>query len=227
MKEDIVDNTIFNLAELDYNNGVIFHGPPGCGKTMLTTSLINDAHSKGMTTILTTLSNSLVTIKEIVTSFSKQTLVVFEDLESIAPSRKESNGAISEFLQFMNGISSFKNKTVIIATTNYIEWLDEAVKNRPMRFNRKYKFEVPTTSQLDELVDLYLGKEYSEFRHLFYEKNFTGSHISECKRTIELLRAKAIKLKQVVESPEELLTKALAVISTHFGGDQSGIGFEK
>lgn len=224
LKEDIVDNTLFNLENLDYNNGVIFSGPPGCGKTMLTATLMNEANKKGATTIMTTNHGTLNTLKELLDTFTGKCLAVFEDVETMAPDRKQNNEAISEFLQFMNGISSFKNNLVVIATTNHLDWLDDAVKNRPMRFNRKYIFKLPTDHEIDQLVELYLDKEFRIYSYMFYNKKFTGSHISEVKRTIELIKKKN-ELMNLTESPECIITRVMNIIGVHFGKDSSTLGF--
>jgi len=95
------------------------------------------------------------------------------------------------FLQFINGLTEGNDRIVFIATTNYLEHLDDAIKNRPMRFNRKFEFKYPNNDQINKLITLYFDKKTSDkYSTTCYNKNFTGAHIKEIKRTATILSVK-------------------------------------
>jgi SpoVK/Ycf46/Vps4 family AAA+-type ATPase len=66
-------------------------------------------------------------------------IVIMEDLDSIMGEDKYST---SRVLNILDGIKQIEN-VVYIATTNYPEKLEDRVTNRPSRFDRRYKVELP------------------------------------------------------------------------------------
>lgn len=52
-----------------------------------------------------------------------------------------------------------------------------------------------------------------------------GSHISEIKRTIELIKKKN-ELTNLTESPKCVITRVMNIIGEHFGKDPSFLGFK-
>ena len=112
---------------------------------------------------------------------------------------------------------------IFIATTNYLDKLDKAVANRPVRFNRKYKIELPTNEQIAQLIELYFNKEIKElFAEKCFNLSFTGAHIKEIKRTADLKISKNKKLtyKDVFMESLEMVKENFIITLNQFGFGQ-------
>lgn len=194
MKADIYDQTIFQLKEIDGNNGIILYGQPGTGKSATCQAIVNEAIKVGFSTCFLADDVHYTTLNTFIEQFISPCVLFLEDVDSFAQNREEMGGKseISSFLNFINGIGEKKEKIVFVATTNYLDRLDKAVSNRPMRFNRKFKFNLPTDDEVKQLLDLYFaGIELSEKQiKSCCDKSYTGSHFKEILRTATLLSKK-------------------------------------
>lgn len=108
-----------------------------------------------------------------------------------------------------------------MATTNHLDALDEAIRNRPVRFNRKYRFQDPTNDQIDHLLELHFGTALipPQLKRICHDQGFTGSHISEVKRTTEMLVLKRNQPIAVV------FPDAVRAVQAHFGSKAKQVGF--
>jgi SpoVK/Ycf46/Vps4 family AAA+-type ATPase len=200
MKEDIHDNTIFHLLNLEGMNGVLLFGVPGTGKSAICAAISNAALKEKITVLFLTNRVSYSILEDFISKYAAPCLMIMEDVDSLGQDRTHGpNPGLSEFLQFMNGLSVKDHSIVVMANTNHIDHLDSALNNRPMRFNRLIEFNLPTTDQMDRLLDLYFKevKLTSEMKKLCYNKKFTGAHIAEIKRTCSMLSKKR---KQTIET---------------------------
>jgi len=192
LKSDIYDNTIFHLEKMVENNGIILFGKPGVGKSLVCSAIINEAINKGFSTCYLCSKVNFESLSELIREFLTPCILIYEDIDSLGQDRKETiNTELSSFLQFINGLTEGNDRIVFIATTNYLEHLDDAIKNRPMRFNRKFEFKYPNNDQINKLITLYFDKKTSDkYSTTCYNKNFTGAHIKEIKRTATILSVK-------------------------------------
>lgn len=224
MKKDIIENTIFHLKNMETSNGIILYGEPGTGKTLTCDAIITEALASGYSTCFTTSQLDYSYMKDFIESFLGECVVIFEDIDSLAQNRTEVlNSQLAGFLQFINGLSDNKNKLLFIATTNYLEHLDPAVKSRPARFNRKFHFQLPDEDAMKKLIQLYFKdiELTDELMSLCYGKNFTGSHILEIFRTAQ----RSSKLNKTDIKTE--FENAVHMIEKHFTNEFGKIGFKK
>ncbi len=218
IKEDIYDNTIFHLKEFEGSNGIILHGPPGTGKTLCCQSLAHQATQAGYSCLFATSSLHFPHIDVLTTRYTGDTMVIFEDVDSFGYSRDLGlNQGLSNFLQFVNGLSAKKEKMALIATTNHLEELDNAIKNRPMRFNRKYHINFPANDEIDRLIKLYFDKIELTDEQIknCYEKQWTGAHFRELRRTSDLIcKKKGVSVKvafdEAVKKIDEIFSMNVA-----------------
>jgi len=190
VKEDIYDNTIFHIKNIEGNNGIILHGEPGTGKSLICQAVINAALEEGYSTCFATIGLNYAFFDEFLGRFLGRCVVIFEDIDAIGQDREYSrNENLSGFLQLISGLYEREEKVVFIATTNYIEHLDKAIVKRPVRFNRKFRIEIPGEAEMRRLVSLYFGDAPVD-PALCNGKNFTGAHIKEVRRTAEMLSLK-------------------------------------
>ncbi len=138
--------------------GLILAGPPGTGKSTLGRELAADATA----TFVWATPGDLTSPEEVAELFAMArwlapTILFLEDLDLIAESR-ERGGRASVLGQLMNELDGLRgdHPLLAIATTNRLEVIEEALRNRPGRF--------------DEVVELGLpGVEVRErmLRHFF------------------------------------------------------------
>lgn len=126
---------------IPWKRGAIFIGPPGNGKTHTLKALINqlgkpciyvrsfEGNEEGMAEVF----KRARTVAPC--------LVVLEDLDSMI------NDSSRAF--FLNELDGFRSNTgvVVLATTNHPERLDDAILDRPSRFDRKYYFTLPADAE--------------------------------------------------------------------------------
>ncbi|KAI9836884.1 MAG: hypothetical protein M1819_001049 [Sarea resinae] len=133
-----------------WKRGLIFHGPPGNGKTMTVKAIMNTLMSRSNpipTLYIKTLSQRgfgpQMSVRQI---FSKARstapcLLLFEDLDSLITDEVR-----SYFLNELDGLED-NDGILMIGSTNHLEKLDPGLSKRPSRFDRKYRFSHPSFEQ--------------------------------------------------------------------------------
>lgn len=223
MSEDIQDNTIFQLAEVKQCGGVLLYGPPGTGKSMICQAVINDATGLGFTACTLYGALDFTALRTFIEEFLSPCVVVFEDVDGFAESRIKTgrNPGLSSFLQFLSGIQSWREPVVTVATTNYVELLDEAVANRPLRFNRRYHIGLPEPAVIDRILDsLFSDMALTpELRALCHDPMMTGAHLAEIRRTALTF------MKRRNEDLPAVFQEAVVTVKAHFTAGQRPAGF--
>ncbi|KKL16158.1 hypothetical protein LCGC14_2498360, partial [marine sediment metagenome] len=122
--------------------GVIFAGDPGTGKTFLSRVLANTLNTTFM--VITNLSslNELKSIFRFVAQFDRVVLL-FEDIDTYIKHRELGSGLLPTMLNALDGIETITNHLVVLCTTNNVESFDDALKNRPGRFDTILTFNAP------------------------------------------------------------------------------------
>lgn len=124
-----------------WKRGLIFHGPPGNGKTISIRALSHELY-KRKDPVITLYVKSADSTYDIGSVFSRARalapcMLVLEDIETIVTSQTR-----SYFFNEMDGIES-NDGLFVVASTNYLEKLDPGLTKRPSRFDRKYLFPLP------------------------------------------------------------------------------------
>ena len=127
---------------LNYKTGILLYGEPGTGKSSLIKSICGDYHYNMVEIDLSTF-NTLDTnvLASVISNTDGRQVVVLEDIDCLILDRenkdinKDEKAIINKLLQFLDSNSS-PNNVIIIATTNHIELLDEAIL-RNGRFDLK------------------------------------------------------------------------------------------
>jgi len=138
-------------------------------------------------------------------------LVVFEDIDLIAPDRRDGNSRlIGPLLSALNGIEEQKKPIVIMATTNRVEVLDAAV-TRPCRFDRRIEVGYPSEAEMHSIFRNVAGFEAPAgcFRS-DSKTRMTGAHVEEIYRTAALLA------QQKKISPVDCVKEAVDTVRKHF-----------
>ena len=141
---------------------LLFHGAPGCGKTLAAAVIAGEMGLPLLTVRLASLFSRFLGatanhLRAVMDEMPRRPGVyLFDEFDSIAQARGDTQDVgemrrvVTAFLQFMDADRSASR---IVAATNHPELLDRAVFRR---FDAVLEFGVPTAAQLSELARLRL-----------------------------------------------------------------------
>ena len=132
---------------IDLKRGLLFHGPPGTGKTSICLYL---AGHLPHFTICFISGERLLFPREIcrMARYLQPTMLVFEDIDLVAQERN-SNGLATVLGELMNQIDGCEptDQVLFILNTNSLDRLEHAVKNRPGRVDQIISLPLPDRHQ--------------------------------------------------------------------------------
>merc|ERR1712146_588056 len=161
----------FEKFGMQPSKGVLFYGPPGCGKTLLAKAIANECQAnfisiKGPELLTMWFGESESNVRDI---FDKARaaapcVLFFDELDSIAKQRGGSAGdgggaadrVINQLLTEMDGMNSKKN-VFIIGATNRPDIIDSAVM-RPGRLDQLIYIPLPDQPSLVSILRANLRK---------------------------------------------------------------------
>jgi cell division protease FtsH len=164
LKEELMANTVDFLNRsrelakygIPRKRGLILAGKPGTGKTLISKVLMNN--SPGITCLAADPAMLVHSryIKELyaIAGDLKPTIVFLEDIDLIGESRGGPGArgdALNGLLDILDGVKEC-SEVVTVATTNYVEALDEALSQRPSRFDRIITMRPPGRELRREIV---------------------------------------------------------------------------
>ena len=129
------------------SKGVLFYGPPGCGKTYIAKATAGQVHSKFISITLNDILDMWIGSSEKnlhnLFELARQNtpcIIFIDEIDALGASRsdmKQSSGRhlINQFLQELDGIDNTNDGVLIIGATNTPWNLDPAFR-RPGRFDR-------------------------------------------------------------------------------------------
>lgn len=178
-----------------HKRGILMYGEPGCGKSGIIQLISKQLIENNGIIINIKDQDDVDFFIDFISTFRKiepnrPLIVLLEDLDSIAG---ESNYSTSKLLNILDGVKQIED-VVYIATTNYPEKLQERITNRPSRFDRRYKVELPN----EEIREAYI-------RHKLKEEDLKNVDIQEwVKRTegMSLSHLKEVVISTIVMGRE-------------------------
>ena len=146
---------IFEKLGIEAPKGVLLHGSPGTGKTLVARAVANetDAHFislSGPEIIGKFYGESEAKLRSVFEEAERHapSIIFIDEIEAIAPKREELGGekqverrVVAQLLTLMDGLKS-RGKVIVIAATNLPNLLDPALR-RPGRFDREIVLTVP------------------------------------------------------------------------------------
>jgi AAA+ superfamily predicted ATPase len=178
-----------------HKRGILMYGEPGCGKSGIIQLISKQLIENDGIIINIKDQEDIDYFMDFIATFRKiesdrPLIVLLEDIDSIAG---ENSHSTSRLLNILDGVKQIED-VVYIATTNYPEKLQDRITNRPSRFDRRYKVELPN----DEIRDAYI-------RHKLTDEDLTNVDIKEwVKRTegMSLSHLKEVVISTIVMGRE-------------------------
>lgn len=173
MKEEIALKVIHPLNNPDIykafgkkiGGGILFYGPPGCGKTMLARATAGEINanfiSVGINEVLDMwLGNSEKNLHNIFEAarVNAPCVLFFDEVDALGASRSDMRNAtgrfiINQFLDELDGVKYSNEGVLILAATNCPWYLDAAFR-RPGRFDRIIFVQPPDIKAREEILKL-------------------------------------------------------------------------
>ncbi|MDE0869898.1 MAG: CDC48 family AAA ATPase [Candidatus Poseidoniaceae archaeon] len=156
---------LFRRLGIDPPKGVLLHGPPGTGKTMIAKAVATEvnAHFKsinGPEIISKYYGESEKQLREIFDEAAENApaIIFIDEIDSICPKREEVSGeverrVVAQMLTLMDGMEG-RDNVVVIGATNRRDALDPALR-RPGRFDREIEIGVPDREGRSEIMDVH------------------------------------------------------------------------
>ncbi|MFA5382930.1 MAG: CDC48 family AAA ATPase, partial [Candidatus Micrarchaeia archaeon] len=153
---------LFERLGIDPPKGVLLHGAPGTGKTLLAKAVANesDAHFipiAGPELVSKFVGESEEKLRQVFKEAEDNapSIIFMDELDSLAPKREEVTGEVekrmvSQLLALMDGLKA-RGEIIVIGATNRINSIDPALR-RPGRFDRELEIGIPDMSDRKEVL---------------------------------------------------------------------------
>lgn len=134
--------SIYKKFKLSYKRGFLLHGPPGSGKSCTIALIVKHMVEVDKGVVL--YADNMIAAQMCLAAFreiepERPLTVIIEDVDTIAAYQEK------ELLAVLDGETQVEN-IVFIATTNYPDRLDQRIINRPSRFDKIVKIDVPNAA---------------------------------------------------------------------------------
>ena len=156
---------LFQRLGIEPPKGVLLHGPPGCGKTLLARAVANESEANfysinGPEIMSKFYGESEARLREIFQQAQQNapSIIFVDELDAIAPKREEVTGeverrVVAQMLALMDGLSG-RGNVIVIGATNRPGALDPALR-RPGRFDREIEISVPDKKGRHEVLQIH------------------------------------------------------------------------
>ena len=156
---------IFQRLGIDPPKGVLLHGPPGCGKTLLARAVANESDANfyainGPEIMSKFYGESEARMRKMFEDAEKNApgILFIDEIDAIAPKRGEVTGeverrVVAQLLACMDGLKG-RGNVIVIGATNRPEALDPALR-RPGRFDREVVIGIPDRDERLEIIQIH------------------------------------------------------------------------
>jgi transitional endoplasmic reticulum ATPase len=184
---------LFEKLGIEPPKGVLIHGPPGCGKTLLARAVASESEANfiniaGPELVSKFVGESEERLRQVFKDAEENapSIIFMDEIDAIAPKREEVTGEVerrmvSQLLTLLDGLKA-RGQVIVIGATNRVNAIDPALR-RPGRFDRELEIGVPDRNGRKEVLQIHTrGMPLSEEVNLDELANithgFTGADIT-------------------------------------------------
>ncbi len=156
---------VFERLGIDPPKGVLLHGPPGCGKTLLARAVASETDASFLSVSGPEIFNkhfgeSEARLGQVFEQAKREapSIVFLDEIDSIAPKREHVVGevekrVVAQLLALMDGLEA-RGQIVVIAATNLPNAIDPALR-RPGRFDREIVIGIPDAAGRRTMLEIH------------------------------------------------------------------------
>jgi transitional endoplasmic reticulum ATPase len=218
---------LFERLGIEAPKGVLLHGPPGCGKTLIARAVANETdaaffHVSGPEIVHKFYGEGEAHLRAIFDEArAKAPAIIFlDEIDAIASKREEVRGdqqverrVVAQLLALMDGLKS-RGQVIVIGATNIPQVLDPALR-RPGRFDREIAVSVPDKRGRLEILEIHsrgmpLAPDVRLERLAEVTHGFVGADLEALCREAAMATLRKILPRIHMESdyvPQELLSE--------------------
>jgi len=149
---------VYERLKITPPKGVLFFGPPGCGKTLIAKVLSSHCSAHFIPVDLTRQTPETIKSWFIRARENKPCILFFDEIDSIALSRDygpvTNQSVLTQLLEELDGVDELK-QVVVIAATNRPDQIDSALM-RPGRFDRLIYIPPPDLAARKQILRIHL-----------------------------------------------------------------------
>ena len=225
---------LWTTAGVPTPKGVLLHGPPGCGKTLIANALVEEtgAHIviiNGPEIMARKGGESEANLRQAFEEAQQKApaIIFMDELDSIAPKRDQAQGEtekriVSQLLTLMDSLKPSSN-VMVVGATNRPNVIESALR-RPGRFDRELEIAIPDEDGRHEIIqiktkDMQVDSSVDLFQIARDTHGFVGADLSQLslEAGIQCIRSnvKNFDVDSEEPIPEEALD-LLVVNNDHF-----------
>ncbi len=158
---------VFERLGIDPPRGVLLHGAPGCGKTLIARAVADEVDAyfisvSGPEIVNKLYGESEANLRQLFETATKRapSIIFLDEIDAIVPKREDLGGEkqvehrmVAQLLALLDGLAS-RGQVVVIGATNIPDSLDPALR-RPGRFDREIRIGVPDQTGRREILQIH------------------------------------------------------------------------
>jgi transitional endoplasmic reticulum ATPase len=218
---------VFERLGIDPPKGVLLHGPPGCGKTLIARAVANETDAyfvtiSGPEIMHKFYGESEAHLRRLFSEASSHpsSIIFLDEIDAIAPKREEMGGekqvekrVVAQLLALMDGLAS-RGQLIVIGATNIPNVLDPALR-RPGRFDREIEISIPDKNGRLDILNVHtrgmpLAEDVDLVRISEITHGFVGADLEALSREAAMVTLRELFPSidfQLEEIPYETLMK--------------------